>query len=149
MSNKTYNLQDLAWLAGIMDGEGCIHIRKNKVTATSKHKTTNYSLIIKIGITHKPTIDRIQKIFNFGHINISSINRIKRIFNWNCMSYDAEHALLFLYPFLITKKKEAKLALKFMRLGSYRKGQKKTPISVINKKEGFYLKLRNLKKYSY
>lgn len=54
--------EEIAWAAGIFDGEGCIHIRRNAVTETSRHRTTHYALITKVTMCHAPTIERLHRI---------------------------------------------------------------------------------------
>ena len=53
---------ELAWVAGIIDGEGCISVIKSKVNK-KEGVYFRYQLNIYVGMIHKPTIYRIKDIF--------------------------------------------------------------------------------------
>ena len=89
------NQVEAAWLAGIIDGEGSIYIRRSR-----KKETDNftYALSVRVGMTHK---------------------RKKKIFLWTLDTRKAEKVLKEVYPYLVTKKEQATLALAFCSIPKY------------------------------
>src|SRR3990167_5528882 len=112
------NKEKLAYVAGVFDGEGCITIRLNRPTATSKHKTPLYAIVTKVTMTHEPTVKYLYDLFRIGHFRLTKVatETEKTAWSWTCMSKDAGIFLELVYPFLLTKKKEAKIALQFLKM---------------------------------
>ncbi|MGI8640372.1 MAG: hypothetical protein ACR2MG_10570 [Pyrinomonadaceae bacterium] len=113
---KTPNAQNLAYYAGMFDGEGHITI------AISQGKKQS-SFWLQIGITNTflSLIDELQKDFGIGHFSETSGNRTNVRFckTWRCTSNQAMHVLKCLLPYLRVKKDQAKLAIEFQeRLSS-------------------------------
>ena len=120
MTNKEFYI----WFAGFIDGEGCVMV----TTIMKKH----IRIRLSISNTHKPTMDLIYKKFS-GNRSLQDRNkyrnnnkyyRIKKyalkrtgIYKWRRsfrLSWNNESArkiLKLVYPYLITKKEQAKLAL--------------------------------------
>ncbi len=140
------NPMDLAWSAGLFDGEGCIHIRKNEPTQISRHASTYYGLITKVTMTCKQTIERLKTIFAVGHISRpTKIDCNRSIpYSWACMSNDAFYVLLLLYPWLFLKKPQAILGIRFIELGPGREGRKKIEPALLEKRAQCYQQMRNL-----
>lgn len=118
---KNMSATDAAYLAGIVDGEGCIMINRNK--AEWRHRATNdgYSLSLVVTMTDEPTIDwMLSKVgstkreITFGQRN--SLAHIRtpgysiRITSQHCVE-----VLEMVLPYLICKKAEALLAIEFHR----------------------------------
>jgi hypothetical protein len=59
---KHLKIEQQAWLAGIMDGEGMISLVYHK-------GTQRISIAIKINMTHGETIRRCYKLFGTGTLN--------------------------------------------------------------------------------
>jgi hypothetical protein len=141
--------EEIAWAAGIFDGEGCIHIRRNAVTETSRHRTTHYALITKVTMCHAPTIERLHRIFGVGHVGLQKGSARKSpSASWYCMSKDAAFVLHHLKPFLFTKLEEAELGIAFSELPTARNGRVRVPDDLLDRREQFYLALRNIKSVS-
>jgi len=138
-----------AWAGGIIDGEGCIHIRKNKPPAKSTHATTQYNLVIKVTMAEGKTINRLHNIFSVGHISAYKKNKYNHApaISWFVTSLEAERVLRRVMPHIFTKRKEAKLALEFMKIHGQKRGKVRTPATIIKKKDQFYRKMRELKKH--
>lgn len=138
---------DFAWAAGIVDGEGCIHIRKNEPSSSSKHKSTHFALVLKVTMTDATTIHRLRELFRVGHITVDANKPSghKTAHSWTCMSADAQGVLRKLYPYLLTKRHEAFRAIEFGFLGSARRGHSLTSETIIKARRHFYEELRSLK----
>ena len=139
--------QNWSYLAGLFDGEGCIHIRRNAATEKTKHKSTHYSLILKVAMCHEQTIARLKDIFNCGHVTVSSqaTDKKSKAWSWCCQSNDAALVLKLVHPYIFTKLEEVNLGLKFRELPTGRGGKKRVYQELLNSRESFYLQMRSLK----
>lgn len=115
---------DLAWCAGIFDGEGCVSIGFVRPTPTNGLKNLNYRLAVKVTMGCKKTVLLFRRRIGFGTIqnHVASSDKVNASTSWVAMSRLAEHAIVRMYPFLVTKKAEADIALRFMRLPNPRRG---------------------------
>lgn len=146
----TMKKTEIAYYAGLFDGEGCISIRLNRPTETSKHKTSLYSLVTKVTMCDESLIKELHRKFKFGHVvvnqNIASLGLKRRpAWSWTCMSKEAAQVVQILSPYLKSKAREAMIALEFMKLPSSRHGKRRTDNSLTLKREEYYLKLREAK----
>ena len=101
---------EIAYLAGLIDGEGCIVIKKNKST----NRLYNYSLRLTVQMYHKDVIYAIYCRFG-GNIHILK----NKIWFWDIGGLDAGDLLKELLPYLIVKKEQAELALNFLKTFEY------------------------------
>jgi hypothetical protein len=122
----------------------------NRATEKSKHASTMYALVLKIGMTHEYTIERLHELFGCGHINFMSRENDPRaqrpVWNWTCMSGDAEKVIAQIQPYMVTKATEAAIALQFAALGTARHGAKRVDPALQAKRQSHYEMLRELKK---
>lgn len=107
---------DLAWAAGVLDGEGCIHFSVYRPPARPSAK---YRLFIDIQMVHLPTLLKIEGMLGGS---VRPINRGAKkgnrrdIWRWSIGNKAAERILPLLLPYLITKRAEAVIALEFFAL---------------------------------
>jgi hypothetical protein len=110
MAEKT----DWAWLAGMIDGEGCVQI------TTGRERTSHFLHVSVEGIDQK-VIEHIGTMTNLGSIcnyQGKGWNR-KRMWRWSVASTQAEKVLTEALPYLIGKRDQAEIALQFQsRKGS-------------------------------
>lgn len=101
---------DLAWCAGIIDGEG---------TITFKTNSHNTSIVptITFTMTHEQTVRHFKSIVQVGTVtkqNFEQSPNHKDKFMWLCGSViNAILVAKLIEPYLITKKQQAKLVLEF------------------------------------
>ena len=138
---------DCAWAAGLIDGEGCIHIRRLLATSISKNRSDYYELVLKVGMCDKNAIMRLQSIFGVGSVYKYKYGntRSNDAFAWVCRSREAEYVLLVVHHFLVTKHMEATAALRFSRIPSTRGCKLGTPPSVVARRHWYYGLLRSMK----
>lgn len=143
---------DLAWVAGIIDGEGCIHISRNRASTHTHATTLRHSLYLKVTMGHKPTVDRLHALFQLGSVQKATAARKKvwnAAFSWVCCGQSAAEVLRQCLPYLLTKAKEAEVALAFVALPKAsrggRGGTKETPVRLLRQRDRLCLKLRKLK----
>ena len=140
---------DIGWAAGIIDGEGCILLSRNK-------KRGCFTLRVHVVNTDPYMLIKLKKLFG-GSIHESNaktdLPHWKFKWVWVVVSKDAEIALETLIPFLVTKREQAELAITF-RLLKRRRGGRKHTFSKINselleKQEHIFHGLRALKEKYY
>jgi len=96
---------DLAYAAGVIDGEGCISLSK---TAFS------YSLQLSVHNTDKRLIDWLQFKFGGGvYDHVPANGKRKKTYAWTITGSAVKPILVEVLRYLIVKKEEAKLALDF------------------------------------
>jgi hypothetical protein len=91
-----------AWLAGLFDGEGCVWSRWPK----------RMNVVTEIKMTHRQTIDRVNQLFP-GNVSIGHLSGwgTKPQFRWCLDTRGTKEFLALVLPYLVTKKREAEIAL--------------------------------------
>lgn len=110
---------DLAYFAGIFDGEGCIVIHNQKHQCKSGVISTNSHIEINFGNVNEWIVRLFQ--FNFGG-SIYSEKHFPRqtLWRWQCASKIAYEFLQIITPYLKLKRAQAEIALNFQRRRKYR-----------------------------
>jgi len=98
---------DRKYLAGLIDGEGCIQMKGSGFA----------SLILTLANTYKPIIDRLYAEFG-GNIReyldkrqLKSGRFRKPVYFWRLCGFKAEVVLRECYPYLIIKKEHVEIVL--------------------------------------
>jgi len=121
--SKLHNLPltDIAYIAGLFDGEGCVSvvsgIRKRPGRKNDKLRN-EHSLHVSISNQHIPTLTYIKNATGLGNIYRDAKDRIN--FKWIVDCVRAMEFLKVLLPYLKIKKPQAELAIKLQTLLSYR-----------------------------
>lgn len=122
---------DIAWLAGIIDGEGCLFFanRKDYVHRPSGANRKGLTRVeircdIRVCMSHHPTTERVTAIFRdlvdhpesvFHNLESRHKSRVRPLKNVVVSRRSAVHQILkAVSPFLFTKKMEASLCLMFL-----------------------------------
>lgn len=107
---------DLAWVAGIIDGEGYIGVNKKYYKIDNRPETISYVLRVCVKMTDKKTIEYIHELFNVGTITTSKnpTGNRRPTYGWVCSARKAKIILQRILPYLITKRERAKLAIEFV-----------------------------------
>ena len=135
------------YAAGLIDGEGCIQIKK--VMPRGK-RNTEYSLAININMTDIESLDFMFGVFG-GKLykNIQRIENCLPVHRWEITRDQAKKFLKQILTFLKVKKSQAELAIRFqeLRKKEARENGRYRPISQfkLDKYEQFYQEMRNLK----
>jgi hypothetical protein len=103
------NKSILQYTAGLFDGEGCVDIYK----ATTSKASKNISLMLRVAIVQKDgqIMNFLQDNFG-GYVGVDKHNG-HYIHRWDIRSQKAKEFLKLIYPFVIIKKEQVKLALEF------------------------------------
>lgn len=115
---------DLAWLAGIVDGEGCFSVKRPIVRQSGKRQgsRTAYQIWLVLCNTSKPMMDRVSQILTdhgVGHKAMRKVWKGKRATRWQWwLEVQRKHELLkiteLLLPHLTAKRDEASITVWFL-----------------------------------
>lgn len=104
--------QNIAYLAGIIDGEGCISIRKWQ----QRNKYWIYSLTLDVGNTNRILTDWLSDNFGGTVILFHSKNpRHNDRYCWRLSQGKAGIIIKKVLPYLLIKKEQAVLALEYRK----------------------------------
>ena len=150
MEAKELELTELAYYAGLFDGEGCIHIRRTK----TKHQKLAYALVCKISMCNFFILNELKYRFG-GCLRMERKdkyhNKYNKLWSWTLSCHKALVFLNAVYPFLKLKRAEAELAMQFQenKVSGAHQGHRgnvpKTPEQLAIE-EAQYILMRNLKK---
>jgi len=140
MSNVNF-----AYAAGLFDGEGCIQIVNDKSQGWNSWK-----LMIQMTSTSIKSINKMIGLFGGSYREhrrgYDSDNMIPRFvaYHWALTSVNAYNALKKIKPFLVEKKEQADIAMKFFMYQKHTTYDRKNrlPMSVIRKREDFLQRLK-------
>jgi len=133
-------IETISYIAGLFDGEGSINILRHK---------NYFSLTAAIGLTHKSTIDWLSSIIG-GHIRISkkSNKKHRTQYHWTVCSNQAAKFLRTIEPYLIIKRKECRVALRFQNIMEENRCGQKLSAKMINQRKELKNELEQLRKYN-
>lgn len=144
------------YLAGLVDGEGCITLSRYK-KPECKEDIWCYSAMLQVGMVYKPLIAELQSQFG-GYIGHKTPkDAIRRSYSvWNVKGERCINLLKEIEPFLIVKKDEANLLIQYWNdnearlVGGKMKGlHGEARESIKLKREWYRIKLQELKRYSF
>ncbi len=112
---------EISYAAGLFDGEGCIRVDEYDIAASAKRPKAyrRTQLRVMLGMTHFPTIRALYDQFGGMISRDDSSNRrnpnhaIK--YSWVQWSSGAADFLALIEPFLIAKREQAQLAIRFQK----------------------------------
>jgi hypothetical protein len=136
--------EQLAYLAGFIDGEGCFFIgRFNTVSLPTRMRYMNYHTILKISNNNLDVLNWISKTF---YARTTVHNKKTKDKTRNFITYDCYFTGNLLLPFLIIKKPQAEIMLKmratFPRSGSI--GQTKVSQEVLDLRAELHREMHRL-----
>ena len=115
---------DLAWAAGVFDGEGCVLLAKH---TTGNRKTESWLLRADVANTDPKMLVKLRAIFGGTIVKKKLRDRYMPQWRWIVYGPNAASVLTAMLPYLITKKEQAEVALlsrKFLR-GKHEVNQEK------------------------
>lgn len=108
---------ELGWVAGFIDGEGCIVVGSNG------------SLQLRIINTSLRSLEKVQTILETGAIKPRKQKVNKPQYYWSCYGPDAQAVLIKLAPFLVAKLEQAISAVQYYEtIKSWPKTRSNVPI---------------------
>lgn len=118
---------DLAWLAGMMDGEGCVGLYE--YTTTKGYETRVIRGMVTVVNTHEPTMDKVAEIYDeLGAVYYRRKVEHPKNPTWkNSFTIVVQNregmtvVLEAILPYLVTKKEQAELCLQYLRRPKFSK----------------------------
>src|SRR3990167_4700333 len=145
-SLNMYDKKELAYIAGLFDGEGTIFIEGKKSYAKGAISKTHY-LQLSIANTHKETIDWVKSFLCFGQI-IKIEQGNKPLYNWRGYGVEAIVFLKLLLPYLKIKREQALLAIEFQKSKRHLNGVKSRKDEII-KRDNYKNEIAKLNKFGF
>jgi hypothetical protein len=139
---------DLAYIAGLVDGEGYIGFLKKKVQGWNP----NHRIRVVITNTDVGIVRWLFDSIPGSTVFFQDHCRKKRIYRWNIQGTKAYEFLRVILPYLRIKKAQAELAIRFIETRTLyvfdktgRKwGEKRIPETEIAMRENLYLEMKKL-----
>ncbi len=110
--------EELAYLAGLFDGEGTICIQRDVRPTdkeTGRYQGATYTVTFRIGMIEKHPIESFKKALNVGYIDCEkTYHKFRPMWRFSIRRRDdVRKAIEMLEPFLRVKNAQAKLALAY------------------------------------
>jgi len=108
---------DLAYLAGLFDGEGCIRIASQKLKRAKQGRQNE--LVMQVGSSDEWVCQTFKMAFG-GSIGTRVAETRTRIWEWKACAKIARSCLEVLLPYLHLKRPQAEIAIAFQKAKKYR-----------------------------
>ena len=136
------NLNDLeiAYIAGLFDGEGCITIHKGSRIYPNQFgygKNVRYTLNCIISNTDKTVLEKFKEKTGLGivYTRKDTAKGRRQSYQWILASNQAEQFLIALLPYLQIKKAQAIVALQFQEFIHSQRGHHQLSIDDLNTRQ--------------
>jgi hypothetical protein len=140
---------DKAYLAGLLDGEGCLHISEQNRKMTPVPVYAGH-VIITQGEAQADVLRKYQSELKIGSIQSNLDRGGNVVYHWRICAKAAEKFVRLVLPYLVIKTEQAKIFLEFRetfdRQGGW--GTYQTPPSMLAKRKECRIKLMEAKKGS-
>ena len=120
---------NLAYFAGLFDGEGCVNVVEVK-PKPGRHSPT-FQTLAQVSMTDRRSLDLLFITFG-GRIRLSTKKGSRPIWVWRVYHKNAKRFLEAILPYLVVKKYQAELLIELDRRVLGRGMQKKLSIDEIN-----------------
>lgn len=111
--DKTVEFVKLAYLAGIVDGEGSIGIEH--LSPCKNRKKDYYTCRLTVINTDKKIMDLLKHFFKGSYDQRKVITGRRICYRWHVFGRDLEIAIEKLMPYLFIKKRQAETVLKYRK----------------------------------
>lgn len=103
---------DIAYVAGIVDGEGCIRVKKSKAYRCQGRATPGYHAMIAVKMVDQEAIEFCCRVLDgWWFSGKSSLRSGRPFFTLQLSDMKAENACRLLLPYLKTKRRQAENVL--------------------------------------
>lgn len=133
-----YNL-DPAYVAGIVDGEGCISIfRSRKQAKSGRYQWLTHQLVLTVANLDINLLNSLREAYGGGLHGV----RYPDPHQWSVTGEAAEEVIRLIKPWLIVKAEQAKLALEFQEAGRGRSYGYKRPPELTEFREDMWIRMK-------
>jgi len=131
----------LAYAAGLVDGEGCISLRRQRQLAGQSGN--GYGLQVTIVNTKVSMICWLKQ--HFGALyGVRRCVRYRSMYEWYVCGKQAAQFVEAILPYLVVKREQAQVVIDFMEIGGYYKRGQPFPPDVVAKREALKQRLHVL-----
>ena len=100
-------ISDIAYIAGLFDGEGSITCKKYKERKKKGNKVKYYNcwrVVMEISMTDKNAVEFVHETLGCGALKPKKVPKgVKKQWRWRCVFRDALYVCKLLWPYAITK----------------------------------------------
>jgi hypothetical protein len=123
----------LAYAAGLVDGEGCICLRR-QYGPKVKGRANGYSLQITIANTKEAMINWLYE--HFGALyGVRKCVRYRVMWEWYVCGRQSVQFVEALLPYLVVKREQAQVLIEYLQIGGYYKRGQPFPPAVVERRE--------------
>lgn len=138
----TWTGEDCAYAAGIIDGEGCITIKRGKPQAEGRQPT--YDPVVAVAMSDFEAVDWLKHTFGGYIYDYPQLGKGDRLMRRWCLSgIRCQQFLKLVLPYLKVKRLQAAVVVNFPCRG--RSGRRGRSQEVIDAQEHYYWLVRQLK----
>lgn len=113
-SGRIRDERDRVWLAAMIDAEGCIFIHRRKAGQHNgqgyHRKADSFGSGLEVSNTNRRVVERCLEIAQAGSICEQTAGRKQTLYRWNLRTNECREILREVYPYLVAKQHEARLA---------------------------------------
>lgn len=116
-STKTMSAVNAAYMAGYLDGEGTLTITRAK--RPENRAGFRWMTIMAIANTHRPSLECMREMCGNGRVlcvNRGNLDKHKALYRLQFTANQVRHVLPQLVPYLLIKRQQAGLVLRFLSL---------------------------------
>lgn len=110
---KEYTPTQAAYMAGIMDGEGCFYI--GNYSGNRKNGDKHFQTVIAVSSTDNSLINWLFEVFGGGKSKYTprqmAKNCRKQVYRWQATSHRLLHICQIILPYLVIKKRQAEIMI--------------------------------------
>ena len=144
----TYKPTDLAYMAGIVDGEGCFYIGLIPKKAGDGYVTAHYRGLLKIDNTDYVLIDWLNIVFNGTNSaatrTTSSKEFTRKVFSWIATGDRLLDLCEQILPYLTIKKRQCEIIIKFRKTYTTKLGSNKISKENLTERQLCFEEIRKL-----
>lgn len=121
--DKQLTAAQAAYVAGALDGEGCITIRREAPRVAAGRVSPQFQFIVKLTNTHKPWIDMLHEWLGGNVHQINGLGARNRKVCWDLRlrASEVQAVLPQLMPYLVIKRRQAELMTRYFDLAHQRR----------------------------
>jgi len=134
--------EDLAYIAGFVDGKGYIGIRKS---TRKMPRTPQHNLVVSVANTKRPVLDWMQSLFGGAVAAQDQKPEWAVVYRWEVSGHQQVSSFLWtIRPWLRLKADQCWLGLEFLAQRTDRPAYRGLPPEEAALRDGFYYAMQNL-----
>jgi hypothetical protein len=128
---KSITKENLAYIAGIVDGEGCLSLTGGKRLAYDSRgkKYRAFQLTFRVVNTSRVLIEWLNQTSGIGTVRLLAdhLDNRKPVHSWLISANDCRQILPLLLPYLVIKRRQAEIIIDWLKRISGKRGTRMNP----------------------